>query len=232
MLSFHLVFIGRDWKIMIDEKNREKRVRMQVILGLGAVVVMMGIAVFLSQLISDVRGQIAEQYIKLDQSMSNVSFDVVLEEEVSKWSDELDRIKMLVIYRDEIGQIIGELEREAKKHKVELRVPSVKEEVKINEEGETMEASGLWREVRLSLVVIGAPENLSRFLHAIEHKPYLMAVVSWQLEVQAPIISRSVAALMPSRVMSGAPEGQEVLVKSNSSMKVDVVLTTLDNKDL
>lgn len=215
---------------MIDEKNREKRVRMRVILGLGVIVAMMGIAVFLSQLISDVRGQIAEQHVKLDQSMSNVSFDVVLEEEVSKWSDDLDRIKMLVIYRDEIGQIVGELEREAKKHKVELRVPSVKEEKKINEEGEIIEASGLWREVRLSLVVIGAPENLSRFLHAIEHKPYLMAVVSWRLEVQAPIISRSVAALMPSRVVSGAPEGQEVSVKSNSSMKVDVVLTTLDNK--
>lgn len=215
---------------MVDEKKREKRVRIQAMLGVGTVAAMLGAAAFLSQLINDVRGQIEGQYMKLDQSVNAVAFDVALEEKISKWSDDIDRIKMLVIHRDEIGQVVGGLEREAKKYGVELRVPSVKEEVKLDGEGEAIEVRGSWREVRLSLVVIGSPEDLLRFLHAIEHEPYLMAVVDWRLEVQAPAISRGVAALMPSRVVSGAPGGEDVSVRSDSSMKVEVVLTTLDNK--
>ena len=214
---------------MIDEKNREKRTRVRAILGVGAVCIMLVFAVFLSQLIRDVRGQIAGQYMKIDQSMNNIAFDAVLEEEVDKRSNDIDRIKMLVVHRDEIGQVIGELEREAKKYGVELRVPSVKEEVKLEEE-EPVEVSGLWREVRMSLVVIGSPEDLLGFLHAVEHEPYLMTAVAWRLEAQAPVLARGVAALMPSRVLSEAPEGQ-VPAKTNSSMKVDVVLTTLDNKE-
>lgn len=215
---------------MIDEKKRDRRVKMQVIVGVIVVAVMLGVAVFLSQLISTVRGQTIGQYIRLDQKISNVTFDVVLEEEISKRNYDIDRIRMLVIRRDEIGRVVGELEKEAKKLKVELRVPSIEEEVKFDEEGEIIEVSGSWREVRLSLVAIGASENLLKFLHRIEHGPYLMAVVDWRLEAQALVISRSVAALMPSRVVSEAPGEQNVPVKNDSSMKVDVLLTILDNK--
>jgi Na+-transporting methylmalonyl-CoA/oxaloacetate decarboxylase gamma subunit len=66
---------------MIDERKREKRARIQAIVGVGAVILMLGAAVYLSQLIGDVRGQIVGQHMKLDQGINNAALDVVLEEE-------------------------------------------------------------------------------------------------------------------------------------------------------
>ena len=214
----------------IDQNKREKRAKIQAFIGIGVIVIMLGVAVLLGQMINDVRGEIAGQYVKLDQSLSNIAFYEELEEEIGERSDDVDRIKLLVIHRDEIGKVVSELEKEAKKYRVELRVPSVEEEVKLNEDGDVVPVTVPWKEVRLSLVVIGLPYDLLSFLHAIEYEPYLMAVVDWRLEVQAPAMARSIAALMPSRVVSGSPDGQDAVVKSVSSMKIDLVLTTLDNK--
>jgi hypothetical protein len=134
--------------------------------------------------------------------------------------------------RDDIGQIISELEKDAKRYRVELRVPNVAEENSSSEEEKgTAKSNSSWKEVRLDLVAIGSPEDLLKFLHMIEHKSYLMTVVDWRIEVQAPILSRGTSALMPNEAVSGEPEEQNVSTNKNSSMRVDVILTTLNNKE-
>ncbi len=187
--------------------------------------VLMGMVIFLSLRIQDARRQIAERYLILEQDLGGMAHMTELKDELAYRQHDINRILAFVPERQALGDVVGALERAAKQWELTFLVPDVKEEVKLDEKGEPIEPTGPLREVRLHLVASGAPEETLRWLHAVEHQPYLLTVVDWSfataLEQVRPGVGVVGPASGPSGLSSGAGgEGQRV-----GTVEADVIVT-------
>lgn len=191
------------------------------------VLVLVGVVVFLSLRIQDARRQIAERYLILEQDLGSMVHMTELKDELALRQHDINRILAFVPERQALGDVVGALERVAKQGELIFLVPDVKEEVKLDEKGEPVEPTGPLREVRLHLVASGAPEETLRWLHAVEHQPYLLTVVNWSFATALEQARPGVGVAGPSSGPAGLNSEKELEERRVGTIEADVIVTIL-----
>ena len=183
--------------------------------------------IFLSLRIQDARRQIAERYLVLEQDLGSVVHMTELKDELALRQHDINRILAFVPERQALGDVVGALERVAKQGELAFLVPDVKEEVKLDEKGEPIEPTGPLREVRLHLVASGAPEETLRWLHAVEHQPYLLTVADWSFATALEQARPGVGVAGPAGGPSGLNSEKELEERRVGTVEADVIVTIL-----
>lgn len=150
-----------------------------------------------------------------------------LKDELALRQHDINRILAFVPERQALGDVVGALERVAKQGELIFLVPDVKEEVKLDEAGQPIEPTGPLREVRLHLVASGAPEETLRWLHAVEHQPYLLTVVDWSFATALEQARPGVGVAGPSSGPSGSNNETELEKRRVGTVEADVIVTIL-----
>ena len=114
---------------------------------------------------------------------------------------ELAAIDDLVLTREELGQLVTRLEQLAHEAAVTVDIPEVVAELQRDEAGETAPWTGPVAEVSVRFRARGEPAQLLAWQYAVEHLPYLVRPVAWQLTVGQSVSPGPVAP-------AGGPTGQ------------------------
>lgn len=189
--------------------------------------ILISVVIFLSWRIQDARRQIAERYITLEQNLKGMSRMTELEDELAWRQHDINRILALVPERQALGEVVSAMERAAEQEELAFLVPDVKEEVKFNDKGERIEPTGPLREVRLHLVASGAPEETLRWLHAVEHQPYLLTVVNWSFTTAWEQARPGGGVAGPASGPAGLNSEKELEGQRVGTVEADVIVTIL-----
>lgn len=186
-----------------------------LLLGLSTVLV------WLSWAIQEARRELAERERRAAQIFAHVGEASALAAELEAREAVLRDVALLVPAERDIGSVVALLEREAVKRRVTLRVPQV-EEVKLDQEdGDRLPPAGPLRDVRLQLVVSGEAERVLSFFRQVEHLPYLLRVVQWEL-VRAD--SPAGGATGGSVPVQGPPLGEQREREAAAQLSVELTL--------
>jgi hypothetical protein len=200
--------------------------------GVVAVFVLVGVIVFLDVRIQEVRRQIFIAKEMINQGLGNLTKESAIRMELEKRSHDIDRIKSFVLKRDSVGDYITVLENEAARRGLDLRIPSVEEEVIIDDNGKVVEPKGDLKQVRMELSVSGGAEELLGFLSAVEYQSYLAGVASWDLVTgndvaavgSAPVSLRAGVLAMP-----GDREGEVSPSQPQARMGMEILLSIFND---
>lgn len=143
-----------------------------------------------------------------------------VENELAKRALDIERVRAFLVTREQIGDVVGEIESIARQYSVNVVVPEIEEVQKFDESGNPVEPSGPVRDVRLNLVATGHPKQLVQFLHAVEHMSRILYLEAWRLDADLAAAARS-SSVIP------ASAGQAVILTA------DVILgVTLEESNL
>lgn len=107
--------------------------------------------------------------------------EAALKSDLELRAHDFRRIDDLVVRRDSFADFIALLEGTAQQFGVFAQVLNISE----TSEALADDSFGDIHDVRVRVLAYGAPELLLRFLHAVEHLPYLLTVPVWDFSVAA-----------------------------------------------
>jgi hypothetical protein len=211
--------------------NRRRVVRLvgEIIL----LVALAGIIIWLSSHIQNVRGQLFSRNAQVDGELENISRFADLESEIELRSADVDRAKGYVLKKNEIGDVIALIEKEATARGLSLRIPLVqeqkKDEDKDKDDDSSKEESGPLRDVDVQVVVDGSPVQVLDFFYAVEHLPYLLSVNRWHIDAVADTITQGEISQLPSSAPVGAvrPASEQ---DGSAELTMNIVLTIYNDE--
>lgn len=156
-----------------------------------------------------------------DQLPAQRAVNVVIANDLAKYQSDIATAARVVIGRDDLVKVVSALEAAAEDNRVAITIPLVTEHKKVNAEGQPVEGSGPTLDARLQIIATGDPVRLLQFAYAAEHLPYLVALVSLQLETIAPDNQNSLAA--------NAPDGAAIPPAVTGRLEMDVIVTVLQS---
>jgi hypothetical protein len=142
---------------------------------------LVGGVVYAHRVVSGVKQEVDMQHRILDRSPTDVLYAATIRSQFAAHASRLDTIRQYVIKQEQIVEAVSTIENEGVRHRVAVRVPTIQEE----ESEEATTSSDVLKNIRLDVVATGDPIQLMRFLHSIEHAPYLLHVRSWHLNTAA-----------------------------------------------
>ena len=141
-----------------------------------------------------------------------------------QYEKEMKRVRGIVPWRDEIGQVVETVDGEAKRWDVAVLVPKISEEPIYDESGMVIAQTGPTRLIRLTVEAAGGPWALINLLHSLESLPYLMSPVSYVLDNEADEINAfGATALAPALPLS--KDTVKTMPVQLAILKADFLLT-------
>lgn len=148
-----------------------------LLLGLVAVMVWLGQRV---QLLRTQNASLNDTLAKLPEVLSAEAAQQAV---LAQHRAAVERLQRLLPRREEVGAVIGAMEREGAPRQVAVVITDIRE-VEIREAtGAVAPPSGPVRDFRIAGVATGAPASLISWLAATEGLPYLWRVEDWKLRV-------------------------------------------------
>ncbi len=158
----------------------------------------------------------------LEKNPDNLIYSSAARAELAKRQLDIQRIKSYVPERNAVAGVVTAMEQEGTKQSVVLKVTDIGEELVTNAAGQPEVASGPIQNVRIKITAVGKPENLVQLLYSVEHMPYLLHLVSWELvykpqetaqgsQAQAPVDDR-----LPAATTDAALQADIILATDNS----------------
>lgn len=166
------------------------------------------------QFVQGKRNEVIASRLTLERRPALRSHYASQEAELRRRQDEITQIQSLVISRDNVGQVVGEIERTAGSAGATLQIPKVEEKFVQDEKGQPILPAGPLFDVRIKLVANGQPKQLLNLLYAIEHMPYLLYLESWDLT--------SVRPEGPDTLEGSAADSEAAFGQLNASVVVAV----------
>ncbi len=102
--------------------------------------------------------------------------------ELAKRQLDVQRIEAFLVRKDQLGDVVSEIEAAGAARGLSVSVPAVEEKPNLDEQGNEQPPSGPLYEVRLKLTARGSAKELLRFLHDLEHMQRLAYFESWRLD--------------------------------------------------
>ncbi len=185
--------------------------------------VLIGAVITLGTMIQNSRVKIINKQLALEQSLIGEVHQSTQKIKLNERLPDLNRIRAVVPTQNDLSDFISRLEAEAAKLNINISIPEVTEEKMYDASGQEITPTSVLRAVHLKLEGRGDPANLVRYLHQIEHLPFLLKVTALSLhvgknEVYTPI---GFSAQVPP---SDMPPNNQPPVAS-STLTVDIVLT-------
>lgn len=134
------------------------------------------------QKLGEARQYLMAQEQQLRQLPETQARGAVLKSEVAKRQLDVQRIEAFLVQKDQLGDVVSEIEAAGVARGLSVRVPAVEEKPNLDEQGNEQPSSGPLLEVRLKITAAGQAKELLRFLHDIEHMQRLAYFESWRLE--------------------------------------------------
>lgn len=106
----------------------------------------------------------------------------------------IDAIEGLVLTPDRLTGMINQIEGLAKKYQLTMAIPTVAEVMEVDESGQPVARAGYLKPVQVKVVAEGDARQLTRFLHEMEHLPYLAETVGWELQLERSQTARAQGA--------------------------------------
>lgn len=101
--------------------------------------------------------------------------------ELKRHEHDISRLRALIVPREAIDTFLNRLETEAALHRVQVLIPDIQEETKLDKNKKPIPQTGPYLEVRVTVKAAGDPTNLLAYLHTIEHLPYTLRLASWDV---------------------------------------------------
>lgn len=118
-----------------------------------------------------------------------------LKTEIEKRALDVQRIKAFIVGKEQLAQVVSEIENVGRGVGVTVSIPTVEEKQVLDENGNIVPASGPLLDVRLKIVAVSNPKRLLSFLHAIEHMQRLTYFESWRLDAGEATARNQASAL-------------------------------------
>lgn len=168
---------------------------------LAGLVVVIGSTVWMEILLKSARERLMRDEQQLAQLPQTQARTAAQESEISKRQRDVDRIESFVVQqKDQLSQVVSEIEAIGTKRGLLVHVPAVEEKIPTDESGQEIPPTGPLSEVRLKITVTGSAKDLLAFLHEVEHTQRLTYFESWRLDGseqtarnQAAILGRQTA---------------------------------------
>lgn len=170
------------------------------------------------------------QFFSAQRALQNVpqqvSQQTSLAVEIDKHRHDISRLRAYVVERQNIGEVIAAIEAAGHRHKLSVQIADVAEASPLSESSDE-----LLSDVRLKLTAVGRPEAMLRFLHTVEHVPYLLYLESWQLDT-GPDGSGSLGDQLVVPTVAPQSDGsQPSMVAADGHVQADIILTINHEKD-
>lgn len=107
--------------------------------------------------------------------------------EINRRQDDFETVRSLIVERNDLGEVIGSIERVAGTSNVLVSLPEVEERQLVDESGTIVPPSGPIQEVRISIVASGDPRDLLDFIYRVENLPYLVWFEGWRLDTEKQV---------------------------------------------
>lgn len=170
---------------------------------------------FLHEYIREARTIYVTQLSTLQSAPETIDKTLSLSNELRGRQPDIERIAALVVSRDDVGTFVGELEAAAERYGVALEVPEIEQVPVFSGDGQLLEPPpGVFRAVRLKVVTTGTVADLLRFLHDVEHAPFLVEAADWQLSTES---------IVPTE-FTARPLGDDSTAASSSSASAIAVM--------
>ncbi len=155
--------------------------RAMLLLALVAVTVWLGQRI---QLLRTSTASLNDTLAKLPETLSaEAAQQAILTEQQPK----LERVQQLLPRREEVGVVVGAMEREGAQRTVAVVITDLREVELKDASGAVVPAppagGGPLRDIRIAGVATGSPAHLLSWLAVAEQLPYLMRLESWKLRV-------------------------------------------------
>jgi len=199
-------------------------------IGIFIVILLIVLVIYAAKLVQGVRIQLMERQIKMEESLDEAVRRAVVADTLVQYEKEMKRVRDLVPWRDEIGQVVETVDGEAKRWGVAVLVPKISEEPIYNESGAVIEQTGPTRLIRLTVEAAGSPWALINLLHSLENLPYLMSPASYVLDNEADEISAfGATALAPA--LPPSEDTVKTMPVKLAILKADFLLTVRVEED-
>jgi|GEM_PF-3100439 hypothetical protein len=209
------------------KKTSLKKMIIWGVVGLAAVILLVGIILLLGNQVQDVRRSLLGKQLSLEGSLKAAVFQASLQDQLIQHRPDIIRIEGMMPTQDEIGAIIGSFEVEGKKFGVTVAVPEVHEEVAYDKKGDPVEQVGPVRTVRMNIQAQGNPVALIGFMHAIENSPFLLGTISFMFDSDSASVSGGSVTSIPQSKPPGAESAPKQIEPRRASLKMEVRLTIL-----
>lgn len=159
---------------------------------------MMGGLLFVHSFVSRLADQVTEKRNELEQKPAEQLRIATLRSELSRRAFDLDRIKGYVVSRDRIIDVVSAIEAEGQRFGVTVQVPDIQEVPVFDADGNQIDPTGPLQDVEIKVIAVGPPQQLVAFLHSIDHLPYILSTVRWNLSLDRSALSSSSTIPVPS----------------------------------
>lgn len=165
-----------------------KRYNKQAVVRVIAGVLIISAALFATgwagQMLGGARRSLADQEQQVLQVPETQARGAHLRSEVEKRQLDIQRIEAFLVDKDQLGEVVGEIESAGAARGLSVRVPAVEEKPRLDEQGNEAPPSGPLYEVRLKITATGSAGQLTQFLHDLEHMQRLAYFESWRLDAE------------------------------------------------
>src|SRR3990167_324120 len=193
-------------------------------IGIFIVILLIALVIYAAKLVQGVRIRLMERQIKMEESLDEAVHRAVVADTLVQYEKEMKRVRGIVPWRDEIGQVVETVDGEAKRWDVAVLVPKISEEPIYDESGMVIAQTGPTRLIRLTVEAAGGPWALINLLHSLESLPYLMSPVSYVLDNEADDINAfGATALAPALPLS--KDTVKTMPVQLAILKADFLLT-------
>jgi hypothetical protein len=188
---------------------------------LGAIVVLGGGIGYGWHVIGQLRQEVYVSQQQLQRNPEEQLRIAQLKNDLVKRRADIERVRHMVLKREELNQIVNTIEAEANRRHLEFSIPEVREQSKTDAQGKALPA-GAVQDIRLSITAKGKPEELLSFLHYAEHLPYILYAESWTIKTEQVFLNRSALSVtIPGAVPPPTSSGPPV-----STLEAGLIITT------
>lgn len=164
------------------------------------------------QMLSNFREEVLQGASTLEMRPEEQVLFASVQSEISRRGDDVASVESLIVERNQLGDVVGQIEGAAQDAGVLVALPEVEEKAVFNEHGNEVEPSGPIQEVRIAIVATGSPRDLLEFLYQLEHLPYLVTLDDWRLDTQKKVAQNQFVNAPSERFEEGeTPQASAVL---------------------
>ncbi|MEK7557094.1 MAG: hypothetical protein AAB538_03900 [Patescibacteria group bacterium] len=192
---------------------------MRWVLTLAGIGVALAVTALAWRYVIDKRAQLSELTHELERLPEALSHQGSLNAEIEKRAFDVERIRSFVVGKEQLAQVVSEIENVGRSMAVAARIPTLEEKQILDENGSVVPPSGPLLDVRLKIVAVGNPKQLLKFLYAIEHMQLLTYFESWRLDASETTARNQAAALQPGATVA-APASERALLTADMVIAV------------
>lgn len=163
----------------MNEQEKLKQLKSRRFFELFVIVVLIILLVGGVMFIQQVQRQGAIEVKKVEELPHELVELASLRAELQRRQSDLGQLEKLVLQRSQINEFLSSLETLGARHGARVRVTDLKEQVALDNLGNAVSEGGR-QNVEVLVTAVGEPSELLRWLHQVEHMPYLVKLDGWR----------------------------------------------------